>query len=158
MPSRDSVPYDSATHELRPGPRAEPSPDRRPTSRRGDAPLAIFMFLMDVVAVVGTAVFLAFQSSGSGGSSGWSGATTEWGAVIGFGVVAAVVALTARAFLRGAFVITGAVQAVVAALIAIGAVALAVESGQAPRPASAPAFEQTCVCPSGGGACECPGG
>ncbi|MDG4859069.1 DUF6234 family protein [Streptomyces sp. T-3] len=110
---------------------------RKPSSRWGDAVLAVFVLFIDVVALAVTALWLFVSrlqlgAADSGGRKADAGGpapaappaepSMDWGPMIGFGITALMIALTAYAFARGGLLVTSWAQTLVA--ITVGAILL----------------------------------
>ncbi|MEU5215596.1 DUF6234 family protein [Streptomyces sp. NPDC020807] len=127
-----------------------------------DVLLALALLLLDAGFVLFAAFSLLMRGWGSTLDQPRTGPPPmDWVPVLTFGAIAAGIALLAYALYRGGWSWAPGGQFAAALLLGLATVAGGTEewtrSHPAPPPAPAPA-EQRCVCTSGGGPCECPGG
>ncbi|MEU3691601.1 DUF6234 family protein [Streptomyces narbonensis] len=141
------------------------SPPPPPVRPAGDALFGVLLVALDGVLVLIAAFTL--------GMRGWAASydprpagppPMDWVPVLVFGAITAGVLLLAWAMLRGGRPWTAGGQFLAAALLGIGTLAFGIQEWARAHPAppgtTAPADPSgtRCVCRSGGGPCECPGG
>ncbi|MDV5147809.1 DUF6234 family protein [Streptomyces sp. SBC-4] len=136
-----------------------------PVRTAGDILFGILILTLEGVLVLVAAFTLGMRGwAESYGPHPAGPPPMDWAPVLVFGAMTGVVLLLAWAMLRGGWSWTAAGQFLAAALLGIGTLTFGIQEWARahpapPQPAVSPTpGEARCVCRSGGGPCECPGG
>ncbi len=152
MLAEPAVPYEGSGMAITPRPRQRTV---------HDVLLALGLLLLDAGFVLFAVFTLLFRSWGSRYDPERPGPPPmDWAPVLTFGAITAGILLLAFALWRGGWSWAPGSQFAAALLLAFLTVHGATEEWARSHPAPPPAapVEGRCVCTSGGGPCECPGG